>query len=75
MGERGSATLKKIQRGAASPRSSAALLTAAVVTAVPSGESTTTLKLWENYGTEQNAVALKNLAKAFTKRTRPSRST
>ena len=50
----------------------ATLLAASVVAgtalvAVPSGASTTTLTIWENYGTEQNAVALKNLATAFTK--------
>ncbi len=34
-----------------------------------------TLTIWENYGTEQNATALKNLAKAFEARTRTSPST
>jgi raffinose/stachyose/melibiose transport system substrate-binding protein len=29
--------------------------------------SKVTLTLWENYGTESNAVAIKNIAKAFTK--------
>ncbi len=43
------------------------VLAATVLTATPSwGSSTTTLTIWENYGTEGNAVALKNLAKAFT---------
>jgi ABC-type glycerol-3-phosphate transport system substrate-binding protein len=45
----------------------ATVLTGTVLVSTPSwGSSTTTLTIWENYGTEQNAVALKNLAKAFT---------
>jgi ABC-type glycerol-3-phosphate transport system substrate-binding protein len=46
---------------------SAALLAGTLLSATPSwGSSTTTLTIWENYGTEQNATALKALAKAFT---------
>jgi raffinose/stachyose/melibiose transport system substrate-binding protein len=42
-------------------------LSASAIVATPSwGSGTTTLTIWENYGTEQNAVALKNLATAFT---------
>ena len=45
----------------------ATVLAGTVLVSTPSwGSSTTTLTIWENYGTEQNAVALKNLAKAFT---------
>jgi ABC-type glycerol-3-phosphate transport system substrate-binding protein len=45
-----------------------ALLAGTLLSAAPSwGSSTTTLTIWENYGTEQNATALKNLAAAFTK--------
>jgi len=45
----------------------ATVLTGTVLVSTPSwGSSTTTLTIWENYGTEQNAVALKNLATAFT---------
>jgi len=44
------------------------VLAGTTLAATPSwGSSTTTLTIWENYGTEQNAVALKNLAAAFTK--------
>src|SRR5271169_4282897 len=43
------------------------VLAATVLTASPSwGSAKTTLTIWENYGTEQNAVALKNLGRAFT---------
>ena len=45
----------------------ATVLTGTILVSTPSwGSSTTTLTIWENYGTEQNAVALKNLATAFT---------
>jgi raffinose/stachyose/melibiose transport system substrate-binding protein len=43
------------------------VLAGTVLVSTPSwGSGTTTLTIWENYGTEQNAVALKNLASAFT---------
>jgi raffinose/stachyose/melibiose transport system substrate-binding protein len=46
----------------------AALLAGSALTASPSWGSsgTVTLNIWENYGTEQNAVALKALAHEFT---------
>jgi len=48
----------------------AALIAGSVLVAVPmtaSASSKVTLTLWENYGTEGNAVAIRNIAKAFTK--------
>jgi ABC-type glycerol-3-phosphate transport system substrate-binding protein len=48
----------------------AALVASSVLFAVPltaSASSKVTLTLWENYGTESNAVATRALAKAFTK--------
>ena len=40
---------------------------AAVAFAASTNRSTPELTIWHNYGTEQNATALKNLAKAFHK--------
>jgi len=49
----------------------AALIASSVLVAVPmlagASSSKVTLTLWENYGTESNAVAIKAIAKAFTK--------
>jgi ABC-type glycerol-3-phosphate transport system substrate-binding protein len=46
----------------------ALMLAGTVYATVPaSASSTTTLTLWQNYGTEQNAVATTNLVKAFEK--------
>ncbi len=54
------------KRGAAAVLA-ATVLAGTVLVSTPSwGSSTTTLTIWENYGTEQNAVALRNLATAFT---------
>ena len=45
----------------------AIVLAGTALVSTPSwGSGTTTLTVWENYGTEQNAVALRNLASAFT---------
>ncbi len=60
--------MRVLRRRAALGVAAAGLLAATVLSATPSwGSSTTTLTIWENYGTEQNATALKNLATAFTK--------
>jgi raffinose/stachyose/melibiose transport system substrate-binding protein len=59
--------MKKMRKRGVSAILAATVLTGTVLVSTPSwGSSTTTLTIWENYGTEQNAVALKNLAKAFT---------
>lgn len=59
--------MKMFRRKGLAGLSAGVVLAATLLSASPSwGSSTTTLTIWENYGTEQNAVALKNLAKAFT---------
>lgn len=59
--------MKMFRRRSVTAFAAGVVLAATVLTASPSwGSSTTTLTIWENYGTEQNAVALKNLATAFT---------
>jgi len=54
------------KKGAAALLAGVALSASAIVATPSWGSATTTLTIWENYGTEQNAVALKNLATAFT---------
>ncbi len=59
--------MKMFRRRRVAGLTAGVVLAATVLTASPSwGSAKTTLTIWENYGTEQNAVALKNLAKAFT---------
>ena len=59
--------MKMIRKRGVSAIVAATVLAGTVLVSTPSwGSSTTTLTIWQNYGTEQNAVALKNLAKAFT---------
>ncbi|NNN09572.1 MAG: carbohydrate ABC transporter substrate-binding protein, partial [Acidimicrobiaceae bacterium] len=59
--------MKMIRRRGVAAVLATTVLTGTVLVSTPSwGSSTTTLTVWENYGTEQNAVALKNLASAFT---------
>lgn len=59
--------MKQFRRRGVAGLVAGVVLAATVLTASPSwGSSKKTLTIWENYGTEQNAVALKNLAKAFT---------
>ncbi len=59
--------MKFIRRRGVAGLAAGVVLAATVLTASPSwGSAKTTLTIWENYGTEQNAVALKNLATAFT---------
>jgi raffinose/stachyose/melibiose transport system substrate-binding protein len=60
--------MKVIRRKGAVGLVAAALLAGSVLSASPSWGSsgTVTLNIWENYGTEQNAVALKALAHEFT---------
>lgn len=65
MVQKGHEMIKATSRGIATLVAATVLVGTALV-ATPSFGSTTTLTVWENYGTEQNATALKNLAKAFT---------
>jgi ABC-type glycerol-3-phosphate transport system substrate-binding protein len=59
--------MKLFKRGRVAGLAAGVVLVATALTATPSwGSPSTSLTVWENYGTEQNAVALKNLATAFT---------
>ena len=59
--------MKRLRKRGLSVLVAGTVLAGSALVATPSfGTTTTTLTIWHNYGTEQNAVALNNLAKAFT---------
>ncbi|MGC2173971.1 MAG: extracellular solute-binding protein [Acidimicrobiales bacterium] len=58
--------MKRIRIRGIGAAAAALMLVGTVLTVAPaSASSKVTLTLWQNYGTEQNAVATKNLIKAF----------
>jgi len=64
--EGGSATLKKIRMRSFGAVAATLVLAGTFYASGPASASAkTTLTLWQNYGTEQNAVATKNLIAAF----------